>query len=98
MNTSTDRGTREEGMALQDGELAGKEREAVAGHVAFCRQCNEFLKEMEQTSRELRSWGVGELSEAAEKRVLAAAKEKTTGPTGSGRQETRNERWSVERW
>jgi hypothetical protein len=98
MNTSTHPVTREEVMALQDGELAGKEREAVAGHVAFCRQCNEFLKEMEQTSRELRSWGVGELSEAAEKRVLAAAKEKTTGPTGSGRQETRKQRWSVERW
>jgi len=98
MNTSTHPVTREEVMALQDGELAGKEREAVAGHVAFCRQCNEFLKQMEQTSRELRSWGVGKLSEAAEKRVLAAAKEKTTGQTGRDRQESRKERWSVQPW
>src|ERR1700732_5134870 len=98
MNTSTHPVTREEVMALQDGELAGKEWKAVAGHVAFCRVCNEFLKELEQTSRELRSWHVAELSETAEKRVLAAAKEKTTGQTGRGRQETRKERWNVQPW
>jgi hypothetical protein len=75
MNHSTHPVTKEEVMALQDGELAGKEWEAVAGHVAFCHECNAFLKEMEETSRELRSWRVGELREEAEQRVLAAAKE-----------------------
>ena len=75
MNHSTHPVTREEVMALQDGELAGKEWEAVAGHVAFCRECNGFLKEMEETSRELRNWRVGELREEAEQRVMAAAKE-----------------------
>jgi hypothetical protein len=75
MNSSTHPVTREEVMALQDGELAGKEWEAVAGHVAFCRECNEFLKEIEETGRELRSWQVGELRDEAEQRVLEAAKE-----------------------
>jgi hypothetical protein len=75
MNHSTHPVTREEVMALQDGELSGKQWEAVAGHVAFCHECNAFLKEMEETSRDLRSWRVGELREQAEQRVLEAAKE-----------------------
>jgi Domain of unknown function (DUF4349) len=98
MNSSTHPVTREEVMALQDGELAGKEWEAVAGHVAFCRECNEFLKEMEETGRELRSWRVGELSEEVERRVLEAAKDRANGIAGKRQSESQKERWSFRRW
>jgi hypothetical protein len=101
MNTSTHPVTREEVMALQDDELAGKEREAVAGHVAFCHQCNEFLKEMEQTSRELRSWRVGELSERVDRLVLSAAKEakdKSNSRKGTPLRSGVTSGWTRRRW
>jgi len=98
MNHSTHPVTKEELMALQDGEWAGKESEAVERHVAFCRECNLFLQEMEETSRELRSWKVGELQEETERCVLGAAKDMANVLARKRQSESQKERWSIRRW
>jgi hypothetical protein len=67
----------EELMAHLDGEIPADHAQFIATHVTDCRECSELATRLQESSRPLDEWKIGDPSASLDDRVLKAAARQT---------------------